>query len=128
MFPATLRDRNGHLAVTRANFSSALRDLLEFRVRAPKQELLDTRKRKTLGLQNADRLQLEEMPPPVSGPGARNRGVQQARASVVVQGSSRKFARSLSVGGLQFSITVPGVNRLSQLLNCPAIHHEPLYQ
>ena len=44
----------------------------------PKQELLDTRNRKTMGLQNTDRLQLEVMPLPVYGAGARNRGVQHA--------------------------------------------------
>ena len=60
---------------------------------------------------------------PYPGPPPEIGCVQQARATIVVQGSHRKFARSLAVGGLQFSITAPGVDRFCQLLNCPAIHH-----
>ena len=126
MFPATLGDGNGHWP-SEGQFSSAPHNLFEFRIRAAKKELLNARKRKTLGLENANRLQLEQMPPPVSAPGARFRSIQQSRAAVVVKCSRRKFARSLAIGGLQVSIAAPGVNRLGQLLNCPAIHHKPNY-
>ena len=88
----------------RVNFPRAFRDLFKFLVRAGKEELLNARQWKTLGLQDANCLQLEQMPPSVAAPSAGFRGIQQSCAPLIVKGSCREFACSLSVGGLQCSI------------------------
>src|SRR5262245_8534576 len=108
------------------NFTRALRDLFKFLIRAGKEELLNARQRKTMGLQDANCLQLEQMPPSVAAPGAGFRGIQQSHAPVIVKGSRRELTCSLSVGGLQCAIPAPSVDRPCQLLNCPTIH-EPQY-
>src|SRR3974390_652852 len=110
------------LGCSRVNFPCALRDLFKLLVRTGEEELLNARQRKTLGLQDANCLQLEQMPPSVAAPGAGFRGIQQSHAPVIVKGPCREFACSLSVGGLQCSIPAPSVDRPCQLLNCPTIH------
>ena len=54
------------MAHRRDSFPDAPHNLFEFRIRAAKKELLNARKRETLGLEKANRLQLEQMPPPVA--------------------------------------------------------------
>ena len=54
------------MAHRRHSFPDAPHNLFEFRIRAAKKELLNARKRETLGLEKANRLQLEQMPPPVA--------------------------------------------------------------
>ena len=50
------------------SFPDAHHNLFELFVRAAKKELLNARKRKTLGLKNANRFQLEQMPPTIPAP------------------------------------------------------------
>ena len=57
------------MARPRDNFPDAHHNLFELLIRAAKKELLNARKRETLGLENANRFQLEQMPPPVAAPG-----------------------------------------------------------
>ena len=78
-------------------------------------------------LQDANCLQLEQMPPSVAAPGTGFRGIQQSYAPVIVKGSCREFACSLSVGGLQCSFAAPSVDRPCQLLNCPMVHEPQIY-
>src|SRR6516164_10194395 len=94
---------------TRVNLPRAVCDLFKFLIGTGKEELLNARQRKTLGLQDANCLQLEQMPPPVAAPGGGFRGVQQSRAPVIVKGPRREFACSLSVSGLQRPVAAPGV-------------------
>jgi len=110
------------IGCSRVNFPGALRDLLQFLIRTAKEELLNARQRKAMGLQDTNGLQLEQMPLPIAAPGAGFRRVQQSSAPVIVKGSCREFGCSLSVGRLQRSIAAPSVDRLCQLLNCPTIH------
>ena len=57
------------MARPRDSFPDAPHNLFELLIRAAKKELLNARKRETLGLENANRFQLEQMPPPVAASG-----------------------------------------------------------
>ena len=74
------------ISYSRVNFPRALRDFLKFLIRASKEKLLNARQRKTMGLQDANCLQLEQMPAPVAAP-AGFRSVQQCHTPVIVKGS-----------------------------------------
>src|SRR5689334_1540518 len=78
-----VKDAAVNICYSRIAFPCALRDLFKFLIRAGKEELLNARQRKTMGLQDANCLQLEQMPQPVAAPGAGFRSVQQSRASVI---------------------------------------------
>jgi hypothetical protein len=68
-----------------------------------------------MGLQDANCLQLEQMPPSVAAPGTGFRGIQQSYAPVIVKGSRRELACSLSVGGLQCLIPAQSVEIVANL-------------
>src|SRR6516162_5072753 len=92
--PCLLRVKGAAVDIcySRIDLPQTVRDLFKFLIRAGKEELLNARQRKTLGLQDANCLQLEQMPPPVAAPYAGFRGVQQSYAPVIVKGSRRELA------------------------------------